>query len=125
MFRDIQSRVRSIARIHETLYSSEDLAEIEFGEYARVLVQDLFDMQQDLHADQTLDAAPGQLCVEDDGIGLPQEFNTERAESMGMYLVRILTRQVQGTLTWESRQGKSTRICVRFPISIEEAHLDL
>jgi PAS domain S-box-containing protein len=183
MFRDTQSRVRSIARIHETLYSSKDLAEIEFGEYTRVLVQDLFgfygiskdriryDLQiedmaisitqaiplglilnelvvnclkhafpddrhgtirvslgyllEELGSGQTLDEAPGQLCVEDDGVGLPPDFKIEHADSMGMYLVRILTRQLRGKLTLESREGQGTRICLRFPLSVEEAHLDL
>ena len=183
MFRDTQSRVRSIARIHETLYSSEDLAEIEFGEYTRVLVQDLFDfysvskdrlryhlqlediavsitqaiplglvlnelvvnclkhafpnaqtgmirvslryVKEDLRAGQMLDDASGELCVQDNGVGLPPDFNLEHAGSMGLYLVRILTRQLRATLNWESSQGRGTRICLQFPLSIEESHVDL
>lgn len=181
MFHDTQSRVRSIARIHETLYSSKDLAEIEFGQYTRMLVRDLFafynistdriqcDIQtedmalsitqaiplglilnelvvnclkhafpngrrgtirvclryanEEIKPGEMLDQVPGQLCVEDDGAGLPGDFDLEHSESMGMYLVRILTRQCQGTLTWESRQG--TRICVRFPLVVEEAHVNV
>lgn len=37
-----QARVRSMALIHEKLYQSEDLAEINFGDYARELVTYLF-----------------------------------------------------------------------------------
>lgn len=181
MFLDTQSRVRSIARIHETLYSSKDLAEIEFAQYTRVLVQDLFAfydvpterIARELHADdmvlnitqaiplglilnelvvnslkhafpdgrrgtvrvslryvnelvgpdQPLDEAPGELCVEDDGVGLPPDFDVERVESMGMYLVRILTRQLRGSLVWTS--GETTRFCLRFPLSLEQSQVDL
>lgn len=38
---DTQHRVRAIAALHETLYSSEDLGNIEFGSYLEQLVRDL------------------------------------------------------------------------------------
>ena len=38
---DTEHRVRAIAALHETLYSSEDLANIEFGSYLQQLVGDL------------------------------------------------------------------------------------
>jgi PAS domain S-box-containing protein len=38
---DTENRVRAIAALHETLYSSQDLASIEFGSYLRQLVGDL------------------------------------------------------------------------------------
>ncbi len=41
-FEDSQSRIRSMALIHEKLYRSEDLARIDFQGYAEDLVQDLF-----------------------------------------------------------------------------------
>jgi len=40
-FRDCQSRIRSMALIHETLYQSENLAELELGTYIRSLVRTL------------------------------------------------------------------------------------
>jgi PAS domain S-box-containing protein len=42
MFRDSQDRVRSMALVHESLYRSENLAEVDFGEYARSLAANLF-----------------------------------------------------------------------------------
>jgi|GEM_PF-2754403 len=42
MFKESQNRVRSIAKIHEKLYRSSDLARIDFGEYIRGLVAHLF-----------------------------------------------------------------------------------
>jgi PAS domain S-box-containing protein len=38
---DTENRVRTIAALHETLYSSKDLASIEFGSYLQRLVRDL------------------------------------------------------------------------------------
>jgi len=42
MFRESQNRVRTMALIHEKLYRSKDFAHIDFGEYIRSLVTDLF-----------------------------------------------------------------------------------
>lgn len=38
---DTENRVRAIAALHETLYSSQDLASIDFGTYLEQLVRDL------------------------------------------------------------------------------------
>ena len=42
MFRDSQSRIKSMALIHERLYQSDDLAKVDFSEYIHSLVYDLF-----------------------------------------------------------------------------------
>ena len=42
IMRDSQSRVKSMALVHEKLYQSNNLAEIDFGDYVRVLVMQLF-----------------------------------------------------------------------------------
>ncbi len=42
MFRDSQNRIRSMALIHEKLYRSQDLAQIDFAEYIRELTSFLF-----------------------------------------------------------------------------------
>ncbi len=42
MFRDSESRVRSMALVHERLYQSEDLARVDFAEYVRRLANYLF-----------------------------------------------------------------------------------
>jgi len=41
-FRESQDRIRSMALIHERLYRSKSRAEVEFSEYIRHLVKDLF-----------------------------------------------------------------------------------
>ncbi|MBW0435679.1 histidine kinase dimerization/phosphoacceptor domain -containing protein [Leptospira yasudae] len=42
MFEDAQSRIRSIALIHELLYQSKDLARMDFKDYLENLVKNLF-----------------------------------------------------------------------------------
>ena len=41
LLRSGQTRIKSMALIHEKLYESEDLAKVDFGEYLRTLVADL------------------------------------------------------------------------------------
>lgn len=166
-FFDTQNRVRAIAGIHEALYSAADLAHVDFGQYARLLVRDLFALYHnesdpiriDVEAEDMVlditqaiplglilnelvincfkyafpdgragqvrillrrcsgsppDTAVGELCVEDDGVGLPPGFDFTKAETMGMYLVRILTRQLLGQVRLEPFNG--TRFCVTFPL---------
>lgn len=43
MFQDTRSRIKSIALIHERLYQSEDLTHIDFADYVRGLMDDLFE----------------------------------------------------------------------------------
>lgn len=42
IFSECKNRINSISLVHEKLYESADLANINFGEYSRVLVQQLF-----------------------------------------------------------------------------------
>ncbi len=45
------------------------------------------------------------LAVLDSGIGLPEGFDPNRATSLGLHLVRALTRQLRGKLEYDSDQG--------------------
>jgi PAS domain S-box-containing protein len=172
-FRDTQSRVRAIAGIHETLYSSADLAAVEFGHYARLLVNDLmtfYDASQDrIHlklntekmvmnidqaiplglvlnelftnalkhgfphhacgtievwlrylpdeadSDQKLRGPKAMLCVQHDGIKMPAEVDFKTTKSMGLYLIRLLARQLQGRVDVE--RGAWTGFRLTFPIA--------
>lgn len=43
-FQEAESRLRAIAHIHERLYASEDLAEVEFGQYVSFLAEELIQL---------------------------------------------------------------------------------
>lgn len=45
--------------------------------------------------------------VKDDGIGLPENFNVEESESLGIYLVHALVEQLDAEMTVTSKDGAS------------------
>ncbi|ABA89946.1 sensor histidine kinase, PAS, PAS, PAS and PAS domain-containing [Syntrophotalea carbinolica DSM 2380] len=47
------------------------------------------------------------LCVADDGIGLPAGFDYRKAETLGLQLVCALVQQLDGSLSVQSRRGTS------------------
>ena len=51
-----------------------------------------------------------ELIVADDGVGLPADFDPKSQKSLGLQLVTMLTKQLNGTLAIESRGGASVRI---------------
>lgn len=53
------------------------------------------------------------LTVEDDGVGLPADFEKSNCTSLGMNLVHTLAAQLEGTLTTSVNSG--TRFTVTFP----------
>ena len=61
------------------------------------------------------EAEPGylELAVQDDGIGSPAGVDSRVAKSLGLRIVEILTRQLDGVLRREPCLG--TRIVLRFP----------
>ena len=54
------------------------------------------------------------LIVEDDGIGLPNDFNITESKSLGFHLVDLMVSQLDGKI--EFIPGKGTKIIVRFPV---------
>ena len=58
-------------------------------------------------------AARYQLTVEDDGIGLPADFDPFCSSSPGLAIVRLMAEQLGGTLSFEARGG--TRVTLSFP----------
>jgi PAS domain S-box-containing protein len=53
------------------------------------------------------------LSIEDDGIGLPEGFSIDNCKTMGLQIVQILVRQIEGQLTITSSGG--TRFSISFP----------
>ncbi len=65
IFQDSQNRVRSMALIHEKLYRSENLAQIDFSEYIQDLSRYLF-RTHDAHARITLDTQLDEVFLDID-----------------------------------------------------------
>lgn len=50
------------------------------------------------------------LTIADNGMGLPHEFNVEQTQTLGLRMVKTLTRQISGTLTVSQEAGTSFNI---------------
>jgi PAS domain S-box-containing protein len=158
VFKDCQGRIRTMALIHEKLYRSEGLAQIDFKEYLESLVGLLLRSQTPkgvalrnelqiapVHLDVDtaiplglianelvcnclkhafIGRAAGhmsirltkpdqnrlQLVVQDDGQGLPPGFDPEKASSLGVRLVKILSGQINGKMEFKSHNGSEFSI---------------
>lgn len=161
-----QNRISSMALVHEKLYQTANLANIDFAEYIRDLTYNLLAsyninsdwIQTEMNIESielNLDSAipcgllinelvsnslkhgfPNQrsgtisiflgvldeqaetLClkVEDDGVGLPEGFNPNKATSLGVSLISSLTQQLRGTLNFQNNPGASFEITFPKPI---------
>ncbi|HEY4086644.1 MAG TPA: sensor histidine kinase [Bryobacteraceae bacterium] len=150
---DAYSRVQAMSLIHEQIYQSESLSDLDFGEYVQALSQRLFatycvdpvrigielsvepvriDMQRAIPCGLILselfsnalkyafpDGRAGvirvslrriaagrmELAVEDDGCGLPADLDWQTTPSLGMQVVRTLSRQLRAELSVRSGPG--------------------
>jgi two-component sensor histidine kinase/CheY-like chemotaxis protein len=55
------------------------------------------------------------FSIADNGIGLPEEFDIDRLESMGLKLVQALIHQMQGDIKIEGKEG--TRCIIGLPLN--------
>ena len=158
IFEESRDRIKSMALIHEQLYQSNDLAQIDFPEYLRSLLNMVLSahrtnrtrVETRLHVDPVsldLDTAipvglitnelvtnslkyafagrsVGEigvrltkseagdflLMVSDNGVGLPETFNFDKATSLGLRLVRILTKQMRARLEISNGMGTQFRV---------------
>ena len=157
VLKDSQSRVKSMAMIHEKLYMSPDLSHINFKEYTEKLVSDIFytygikkgtihsilnveDIEMNMETAIPLgliinelvtnslkfafpemnkgsitvemDTSNGDhtLIVADDGMGIPEDINFKKTESLGLQLVNNLVHQIDGEITLERSHGTEFKI---------------
>jgi len=54
------------------------------------------------------------LVVQDNGIGLPEGFDYRKSKSLGLQLISILSRQLQGGIELRSKAG--TEFAITFPV---------
>ncbi|MEA5627089.1 PAS domain S-box protein [Nostoc sp. UHCC 0251] len=165
VLQDSQNRITSIALVHEKLYRSEDLANINFAQYIRDLTVSLFDSYKissnkiklnlqlenanldietiipcglilnELVSNALKHAFPGDgegeiqikffqscefldnlcrrtstLIVQDNGIGLPDNIDINKAKTLGLNLVYGLVKQINATIEINSQQGTEFKI---------------
>lgn len=158
ILRESQDRIKSMSFVHESLYQSKTLSEVNFSEYIQNISRNLFhsysrptggialnfDLEEvllnldtsipcgliinELVSNSLKYAFHGRekgvvsisfskltdgklkLIVSDDGIGLPEGFDIENAESLGLQLVTTLVNQVSGKMEIERKGGTTFNI---------------
>jgi PAS domain S-box-containing protein len=153
VFQQSQYRIESMALIHEKLYQSKNLAEIDLSEYLETLSKQLaysfnldyerisvnFDLQpiflnietatpcglivSELISNIFEHAFPnhetGQIWIkvkedeqkqvtiniQDNGVGFPADLDFQNTESLGLQLVCLLTKQLEGEITVNYHHG--------------------
>ena len=150
-----------MARIHETLYQSDDMVSINARDYLNTVLEDtkassgnnakdisfnldaddiIFDVDHAVPCGQIIsellsnslkhafpdgqsgnievslhrrDGGRIELAVADDGKGLPEGFDPQQSETLGMRLVNALAMQLRGVIEVDGSGG--TRVQVTFP----------
>jgi PAS domain S-box-containing protein len=165
VFRESESRVHSMALVHESLYGSKNLARIDFAQYAKTLATDILSsygnkwdenspvqlktelepviMSIDLaipcglilnelisnaikhglprtggEIKLTLVRRPDHSCslvVNDSGAGVPRDLDVNSNHSLGLRLVRSLTKQIGGSFEL-LRTEPGTSAQIEFPV---------
>ncbi|MDJ0570653.1 MAG: response regulator [Pleurocapsa sp. MO_192.B19] len=158
MLKNSQDRIHSMALVHEQLYSSNNLKEIDISVYIKALLAKISDSHSNqekginfvVNAESInlnietahscgliinelvtnalehaftgrdkgnisisllrTDDAEIILTIKDDGIGVPEDFNFYKTDSLGLRLVRILTRQLEGEIELDFSQGASFQL---------------
>jgi PAS domain S-box-containing protein len=153
-----QNRVRAMAMVHEQLYQSKDLAQLDMSAHLRSLCAlvaqshrsrvtativtpaaalvpldtavplgiVINELLSNAYKHAFPEDAPGNvsvacswedgslvLCVEDDGVGLRDDFDSASAKTLGLRIVRGLVDQLGGEL--EFRREHGTKVTVRVP----------
>ena len=50
------------------------------------------------------------LIIKDDGVGLPRDWDFKNAKSLGLQLVKVLTKQLKGTIEIDRSRGSQFRV---------------
>ena len=74
----------------------------------------------------TLEQSDGEMCslvVEDNGVGLPESSSMDSEKSLGLYIVRLLVEQLDGTVNIVRNNGTSFQIRFRNLIQKRQGRL--
>jgi len=165
IFIETQSRVKSMALVHEKLYGSSNLEEIDFRDYIRGLISNLrtaFAYKRHIEIDcensgdvflnidiaiptgliinevitnsikyafpeesdkdnifikYKLDKNFLSISLGDNGIGLAQNLDIKKMDSLGLQLITILSSQLNGNLQIERENGLV--FTLNFPVEVK------
>ena len=165
MLKETGGRIQSMAIVHTKIYNSKDYEFIQFGEYAKSLIENFqntygyklrnvrFNVEigelklnidtaipcgliiNELVSNSIKYAFPEdkegkidvsvshvkdniyKLIVKDNGVGSAEGVDLKKSDTLGIQLVTLLSRQLNGTLEVSSEHGKGTE----FVITFEEA----
>jgi len=157
IFNKSRSRVETMSLIHEKLYKSTDISQIDIGNYLRDLVSHLLkaynvntnEVEFSITSENillTIDTSipcglivnelinnilkhafpqghKGKisidikkcgekilLTVSDNGVGIPENFEPDNSDSLGMQLIETLVKQLEGTVTMDNTNGTAFKI---------------
>jgi two-component sensor histidine kinase len=163
---ETESRIQSMAIVHNKLYSTQEYEKVNFAEYVKSLTDNFWNTYgirlKNLHIDIKVEnisinidtaipcgliinelvmnsikyAFPDKregtitimlekeqnsrfykLIVKDDGIGMKKGFNVEKADTLGIQLVNLLSKQMNGKFEVKSEKNKGCE----FIITLEES----
>jgi len=161
LFNESQNRIKSMALIHEDLYTGKDLARVDLGRYTRILTARLIKsfgvdssriltsiningiflsvnyaipcglILNELFTNSVKYAFPldrlkdrdGQICIDcrsngaehtlvfsDNGVGIPEDLDIQKVQTLGLDLVKSLTQQLKGTIELNRDNGTEFKI---------------
>ncbi len=155
--RKSQTRIKSMAIVHEKMYQSNNLSNVNLNEYVEELTETIrinwlnnsgdvtfdlsigdvdininqaiplsliihelitnaikhaFGLRQQGRVSVSINEASGciTLSVSDNGDNVPPDFDVENSQKLGLTLVRILTKQLNGDLTCNTEGGLSYQL---------------
>jgi PAS domain S-box-containing protein len=160
---DVRNRVRTMALVHEKLHQTENLARLDFAEYAHSLLEFIWSSHDAAIGNKRLnmslsplilpiemavlcglivnelasnaikhafpsgsggevtvtlehDTATGAVClhVRDNGVGLPADLDWRQSPSLGLRLVKMLAKQMRGTV--QTGPGPGTEFQINFKV---------
>lgn len=165
---DGQNRVKAMALIHQGLYQNENVATIQFQEYAQQLLEQLSGIYASdqtvvtsvsgenitldidtavplglilnelitnsfkyaftevekgtlaIHLNQGEEKGNFELIVTDNGQGLAEGFDWKKTKSIGLRLVRRLSKQLYGNLDYQYQDGSSFIITFKDTVTRKE-----
>jgi PAS domain S-box-containing protein len=162
LLKELEGRIRSMAQVHQSLYSSESLSRVNLQDYIKTMSTSIsaqFGMERDiLFSVQASGAEVGPdiaislglilnelitnaykhafpenknfsgavrneinviacrdgdeliLTVANNGVGLPADFELEKSESLGLQLVKMLIKQINGSIELDRSAGTAFRL---------------